>query len=254
MPGPIPRAAAASLLAFLFIGPVSMPAVGAAPAACSRGQNPWVSTWQFDSKAFGNYIINNNNWGGTPGQQTWANNASCWGVTTEATKEQGNIRSYPSVTRGWTQNGGMLDGLSSAGSQDWTLKSGMGLRVDALKRSKIHWAFTAPTNAGSRWLGLIDVYFHRAAAPAAREFPPQVDLMIDQALMDLPLPGGSDTYYAAVARRSNASQVTLGGNTYLIYIDAPGEQNYHQPGGTYDPPVPPADCPYGQNRRALGFA
>ncbi len=74
---------------------------------------------------------------------------------------------------------------------------GNGHSRDGLDQAKIHWAFTAPTTAGVRWLGLQDIYFHRTNNPNPTEFPPVVDLMIDQAIADQVL--GSTTYFAAEA-------------------------------------------------------
>ena len=199
------------------------------PGTCERNSQSWVTTGIFDSKRFGNYVVNNNNWGGTPNQQLWANNESCWGVTTTATAERYSIGSYPSVTRGWSQNATIMQQLSSPGTNDWTTKSGMGIPVGQLTKAKVRWAFTAPSAPSSRWLGLIDVYFHRSNKPSPTEFPPVVDLMIDQALADQPV--NSTTYYALVAGNANATTVTLGGVTYLVYIDEPGEAIYHQSGG-----------------------
>jgi hypothetical protein len=78
-------------------------------------------------------------------------------------------------------------------------------------------------------MALIDVYLHKSAAPSAKEFPPFVDLMIDQALADQIV--NTTTYYALVAGQSNATTVTLGPNRYLVYVDNPGETSYHQSGG-----------------------
>ena len=198
-------------------------------ADCSRNSNSWVTTGIFDSKRFGNYVVNNNNWGGTPNQQLWANSESCWGVTTNATTERYSIGSYPSVTRGWSQNASIMQELSTPGTNDWTTKSGMGIPVGQLTKAKARWAFTAPSAPSARWLGLMDVYLHKKNNPSPSEFPPFVDLMIDQALADQPV--NDTTYYALVAGNANATTVTLGGVTYLVYIDDPGEAIYHQSGG-----------------------
>ena len=76
----------------------------ATASACAQNSSSWTTTGAFDSKAYGNYFVNNNNWGGTPGQKFWSNDENCWGVTTNATRDSGAIGSYPSVTRGWSQN------------------------------------------------------------------------------------------------------------------------------------------------------
>jgi hypothetical protein len=196
---------------------------------CTEAANAWVTTGDYDAKQFGDYVVNNNNWGGTPGQKLWANSASCWGVTDTATSDAGYVRSYPSVTRGWTQNGNVLVPLSTPGTNDWTTKSGMGISVTKLTKAKIHWSFSAPTTSGLRWMGLQDIYFHDTATPAYTAWPPLVDLMIDQSLGDQVV--NSSTYYALVAQESNASTVTIGGNEYLIYVDNSGESAYHASGG-----------------------
>lgn len=191
----------------------------------------------FAAKAFGNYIVSNNDWTNTRGQTLWAVDGNCWGVNTTWTDQtNGNVISFPNVSRGWTQNGTMMQQLSTPGTNDWTTKSGMGVNVAALTKAKVHWTFDAPISSGWRWLGLMDVYFHQTATPSYTEFPPFVDLMIDQSLMDQILQGQSPTgpyytYYSAVASQSNPSVKTLGGVKYLIYIDNSGESSFHQTGG-----------------------
>jgi Calx-beta domain-containing protein len=199
----------------------------ATASACSRTSSSWVTTNNFDSKAYGNYMVNNNNWGNLPGQELWVNGPDCWGVTTAATTDVGSILSYPSVTRGWTQNDTMMLELSTPGTSDWTTKSGMGIAVTALTKAKIHWQFTPPTTPGIRWMGLMDIYFHQSPNPSFDSWPPFVDLMIDQSLADQVV--NTSTYYALVAGQAHATTVTLGGNKYLIYIDA--ENSYHATGG-----------------------
>ena len=196
---------------------------------CTKAADAWVTTGIFDAKQFGDYVVNNNNWGGTPGQKLWANSASCWGVTDTATSDIGAVRSYPSVTRGWTQNGNVLVPLSTPGTNDWTTKSGLGIAVTQLTKAKVHWSFSAPTTTGLRWMGLQDIYFHDTPTPAYTAWPPVVDLMIDQSLGDEVV--NSTTYYALVALQSHASKVTIGGNEYLIYVDNSGESAYHASGG-----------------------
>ncbi len=206
----------------------------ASSGACAKNSSSWTTTGQFTSKQFGNYIVNNNNWGSTPNQVLWANSEQCWGVTTSATTERNAVTSYPSVTRGWSQNGTIMQQLSTSGTADWTTKSGMGLQVSQLTKANIVWGFEAPTSTGSRWLGLMDIYFHNKSNPAYTEFPPVVDLMLDQAIMDQVLTSGTPnqtSYYAQVAKLRNATTVTLGGQKYLIYVDSPGEAAYHSSGG-----------------------
>jgi hypothetical protein len=207
---------------------VTIAGSGESSAGCAKSSGSWTTTGIFDSKNYGNYLVNNNNWGNLPGQQLWVNSKDCWGATTTSTTDIGSIRSYPSVTRGWTQNDTMMLQLSTPGTNDWTTKSGMGVAVTQLTKAKIHWAFKAPAG-GTRWLGLMDIYFHQSATPSASTWPPFVDLMIDQAIADEVV--NSSTYYALVASMSHATTVTLGGNQYLLYIDNAGEASYHQPAG-----------------------
>jgi hypothetical protein len=208
---------------------VKLVGTGGIAPSCTESSSAWVTTGVYDSKQFGDYVVNNNNWGGTPGQKIWANSASCWGVTTTATVDVLTPRSYPSVTRGWNQNGAVMQALSTPGTSDWTTKAGMGIPVAKVTKAKIHWSFSAPTTSGLRWMALQDIYFHTEATPPYVDFPPQVDLLIDQALGDQVV--NSTTYYALVAQGAYATTITLGGNEYLIYVDLPGGLYYHQPGG-----------------------
>jgi len=196
---------------------------------CAKNGNSYTTTGAFDYVVYGNYVVNNNNWGGTPGQKFWANSAGCWGVTTSATTDTGSPGSYPNVTRGWSSNGGVMQQLSDPGTNDWTTKSGMGISVTALTQATAHWAFTAPTS-NARWMGLMDIYFHKTPNPDYTQFPPYTDLMVDQAIMDQSFSG--TTFYAAVAAGDNASTVTLGGVKFLIYIDDSGETAYNSGGHT----------------------
>jgi len=207
---------------------------GSSSSGCAQNSSSYTTTGAFDSTDFGNYVVNNNNWGGTPNQKLWANDQNCWGVTTSATTEQNSVSSYPSVTRGWSQNGDIMQQLSTAGTQDWTTKSGMGVQVSAITKAQIHWAFTAPTTVPNRWLGLMDIYFHSTNSPSYTQFPPVVDLMIDQSIMDQPLsdqPTATSTFYAATASQDHATVVTLGGVKYVVYIDDSDEVAYHSSGG-----------------------
>lgn len=196
---------------------------------CARTQSSWGTQRQYDSKRFGNYLITSDNFNGTPGQTTWASSEACWGAVTTATKERGGIGSYPHIVRGWVNSGGDMSALSSPGTVDWTRRSGMGLSVQSLRKARVHWKFTAPVVPGARWMALIDVYFHGTPTPDASQFPPVTDLMIDQSLMDQDV--GQQTFYEAVASRSHAFVVTLGGLTYLGYVDQAGESAFHRPGG-----------------------
>jgi hypothetical protein len=193
---------------------------------CAQNSSSWTTTGAFDSRAYGNYFINNNNWGGTPGQQLWANDENCWGVTTTATRDNGSIGSYPSVTRGWSQNATIMQ---QQGGNGWTVTSGMGIQVSQLTKAKVHWTFNAPTTGGIRWLGLMDNYFHSTNSPSPSQFPPVVDLMIDQSIADQVV--NSSTYYALVAQQDHGTTVTIGGVQYVVYIDDSDENAYHSSGG-----------------------
>lgn len=212
---------------------------GSTPTSCDSAAATWsvqtnVST-KYSSKAFGKYVVSNNSWNSNSGQNIWAVDGNCWGVTTNFTNQSGgSILTFPSVSRGWNQNGTIMQQLSTNGTQDWTTKSGMGIKVDQLTKAKVRWAFDAPRTTGWRWLGLMDVYFHKTPNPSYTEFPPFIDLMIDQAIMDQILtgqPAQKSTYYAYVASENNPFIKTLGGVQYLIYIDEPDEASFHQTGG-----------------------
>jgi hypothetical protein len=205
--------------------------IGSTSTACAQSDNSWTSTGLYDTTRYGNYLVSNTNFNNTPGQQTWANSESCWGANTTSTTELGGVGSYPHIVRGWTQSDADMITYSSSSTRDWTTQSGLGILVSALTKAKVHWAFTAPTSLGSRWLGLMDIYFHPTIASTSADFPPFVDLMINQALADPLLADGKSTFYQLVANNAHATTVTLGGSTYLVYIDEPGEAGFHQAGG-----------------------
>lgn len=212
------------------LNPTSAPAGACTPVVvtgCAKGSGSTSTSGAYDSKKYGNYFVNNNNWGGTKGQSVWSNSPDCWGFTTTQSADIGSISSYPSVTRGWSQN---ATAMQAAGGNAWTVKSGMGIQVTALTKAKVHWAFQAPTTpTGIRWMGLEDIYYHKTNNPAPTEFPPVVDLMIDQSLSDQIC--CDTTFYGYEIGHNDGSKVTLGGNTYNVYIDAPDEDSYHQTGG-----------------------
>jgi len=194
--------------------------------ACAKNSSSWTTTGAFDSKAYGDYFVNNNNWGGTPGQQFWSNDENCWGVTTSAISDTGAIGSYPSVTRGWSQNATIMQ---QQGGNSWTVKSGMGIPVSQLTKAKVHWSFKAPTTSGIRWLGLMDNYFHSTNSPSPSQFPPVVDLMVDQSIADQVVNGS--TYYGLVAQQDHGTTITISGVQYVVYIDDSDESAYHSAGG-----------------------
>ena len=201
----------------------------AADAPCARTAGSWQSQGPWDNHQFGNYVVSNNNFNGTAGQQTWASSEGCWGAVTRASAERFGIGSYPHIARGWMFDDTEMRALSTPGTADWTRKAGLGIAVTGLSKAKVHWAFSAPTTGGVRWMALIDVYFDHEPTPNPKAFPPVTDLMIDQALMDQQV--GRGTYYAIVAAHSAPFVVTLGGIRYLGYIDSGGESAYHQAGG-----------------------
>jgi hypothetical protein len=211
------------------VPPAVVPPTLTAAAPCSlSGVVSYVTSNAFDAQPFGNYLLNNNNWGGTPGQVLSANGPGCWGVITTAVTDRLGIGSYPSVTRGWTQNQTYLTQLSTPGTNDWTTKSGMGIPVAAVTKARVHWAFTAPP-APNRWSALMDIYFHKTNAPDASMFYPQLDLMVEPAIADQVNSDGT-TYYGSVITANHGTQVTIGGNTYSVYVDNPSQQ-FNQPGG-----------------------
>ena len=100
------------------------------------------------------------------------------------------------MTRGWSQNATIMQ---EAGGNGWTVQSGMGIPVSQLTKAKVHWQFHAPTTSGIRWLGLMDNYFHSTNNPSPSQFPPVVDLMVDQSIADQVVNGS--TFYALVAQQ-----------------------------------------------------
>ena len=198
---------------------------GSLASACAQGAGSYTTTGGFNFMTYGKYTVQNDNWGGTPGQAFWANSAACWGVTTTSTSERYGVGSYPHVTRGWENNQTTMNQLSTPGTNDWTTQSGMGISVTALTKARVHWAFNAAA-LPNRWEGLMDIYFHKTPTPAASMFYPQLDLMVDQAGNDQISP----PYYGALLISNHASQVTIGGNTYMTYVDNPG-QVFNQTGG-----------------------
>jgi hypothetical protein len=77
----------------------------------------------------------------------------------------------------------------------------------------------------------MDIYFHKTPSPNYQEFPPVVDLMINQALGDRPN-ADYGSWYAIVTTGDHAAKsVTIGGTSYVVYVDDGGETAYHQTGG-----------------------
>ena len=130
------------------------------------------------------------------------------------------------MTRGWSQNATIMQ---QQGGNGWTVQSGMGIPVSQLTKAKVHWSFKAPTTSGIRWLGLMDNYFHSTNSPSPSQFPPVVDLMVDQSIADQVVNGS--TFYALVAQQDHGSTVTISGVQYVFYIDDSDENAYHSAGG-----------------------
>jgi hypothetical protein len=197
----------------------------------------------FAFSVFDKYVVNFNDWGQDPGTLTqWINGPSCWGVSTTTQKDVG-IKSYPHVSRGWSNNAGVLEKLSTSGypkSPNWTSKSGLGIRVSNLPKVSAKWNISTPAspnyeNAVSRWIALIDIYLHTdrqgGPNPPATAWPPQIDIQIMQMLMDQPLRGQRKTeagYFAYKMSRGNYFVKTISQNTYIGVIDM---DNYNASGG-----------------------
>lgn len=176
----------------------------------------------FDSKKLANgYSVSNNDFGAT-GQLLRVKSAGCWGFTANLTTERGGNASYPSATRGWVQNGA---GVSLA------------VKVSDLTSANMHWAFVSPsvqtTGAPLRWQALADIYFHAKPNPAGgADFPPTVDLMVNQAIFDQASGNGAHpSFYGFTAAKNHPFRVTFGGIAYLGYIDSPDEVSFHSAGG-----------------------
>lgn len=216
---------------------------GSSTASCHSSMSTWTPdpTQAFSVNKFGaKYAVQNNRWGTSSGQSIWAKDQNCWGVDTSwAMSPDTQVKSYPSVVRGWLHNGamsavGQLSIFSTPGTQDWTWNgSGMGIPLTALSQAKARWSFSPPTASGLRWGALMDVYFHRTREPDYNSgWQPAIDLMINQAVMDQAITSSDwrkTTFYAYVASGANPSVVTLGGNSYMIYIDEGGDIDFHKP-------------------------
>lgn len=177
-----------------------------------------------DDAAFGKYIVAFDNWNGATATM-WVNDPRCWGVTAARATEAGTVLFAPSVTRGWIYHATAMNRLSDPGTQNWTTKSGMGLRLSALRHARVHWRVEAPLALypRTRWDALIDVFVHTMREPTqANGWFPQVDLQIIQQQMD-------SGYYAALLATRHGFNVTLGGNRYSVLIDVAGP--FNQPGG-----------------------
>jgi hypothetical protein len=230
--------ALAAALGVSGVGPPPPP-----PPACAMTSTSWIdqSTGSgiYDYKQYGNYVVQADNWGNLPGQVTWANSEKCWGMTNTKTVNTETIQSYAHITRGWMESGALAalstkntDGTST---NDWTTKCGMGIEVNALTKAKVGWTFAAPPangtvdGKGNRYDSLIDIYYHTSATPQGSEFPPMIDVQLIQSLADQVI--GSTTFYAYTCAGAHATEVTIGGNTYTVFIDQSGGASFHQAGG-----------------------
>ena len=231
--------------------PASASTSGSAPVVCEQSNSTFNTTAGYGWVQYGNYTVQNNNYAGTADQSLWAISADCWGVTTAATTERFGIGSSPSVQRGWSQNGATLSALSDPGTNDWTTKSGMGIRVTALTKDMVHWAFTGPAvYPASRWDALIETDFHQTNDPPYTAYYPYTQLMVTQAISDQVL-AGNGSYYGTVVAANHGTQVTIAGTTYTVYVDNP-KQKFNQTGGhTIWMAVPPTTLSTGNSKLAM---
>lgn len=138
-------------------------------------------------------------------QKTWINNEHDWGVTSTHVND-GQVKSYSSIVRGWAIGEG-FNGINN---------SGLGIRVSALTKARVRWAFEAPSdygggtgaNATNRVNVLLDTYFHTTANPGPNDTA-HISLMINQYNID------GDSYYGGLAR--DGETVTLGGRQWQMY-------------------------------------
>lgn len=184
--------------------------------------------------AWGNLVVTFQDWGPDPGTLSeWVNSPACWGFSTTNTVDSGSPRSYPSAFRGWSNNGGIMEALSSssswsAGAPNWTTLSGMGIQVSALTKAHAKWSMTVPTtqntnNTVARWDALMDIYLHTVPNPAYNGGHPQIDLQIYQMLMDQPYsgqPANESGYYANFFGSHHPFLKTFSGVQYVGVIDA----------------------------------
>jgi len=204
------------------------PVVITPPAGGGGGTGNPVTVTGFGAAQFGNYVVEEDNYGGAGNGQVVATAAGNWTATeTTLSNNGGSVTSYPHVFRGWTNNQSTQNLLGGVG---WTVKSGMGLSVGAITKARAKWSFTPPSGAypANRWNALMDNYFHKTNNPDYSQFYPYLDLMVNQALCDQVLSNGS--YYADSVASCHGTTVTIGGNTYVTYVDNPG-QVFNQPGG-----------------------
>ena len=156
------------------------------------------------------YYIRMNAWNsGASGfryQKSWANNEHDWGVIANHVND-GQVKSYSSVVRGWASGEG-FNGITN---------SGLGIQISALTKVHLRWAFNAPTDYGgltgtgatNRVNVLWDTYFHTMPNPTGSDLP-HTSLMINQYDVD------GDGYYGGLAQQGQV--VTLGGRQWRMYV------------------------------------
>ena len=204
---------------------------GSLTPACSKTSSSFTTGNAYGGAVYGNYIVNNNDWGGAPNQSMWANSQNCWGFTTSANSERYTISSAPQVERGWSQNGGLMNAAASAaGVTNWTTASGMGIPLPQLTKAKVHWAFTPPAAVypATRWDALLETDFHKTNNPPASAYYASDQLVVMQYIVDQVMSNGS--FYAGWVNKYHGTQITIAGTTYTAYVDNPS-QVFNQPGG-----------------------
>jgi Calx-beta domain len=137
-------------------------------------------------------------------QKTWANNEHDWGVIATNVND-GNVKSYSSVVRGWATGEGIQP-----------MTKTIGLQISQLTKVHARWAFDAPsdyggvgTNATNRVNVLWDTYFHSMPNPGGND-EPDVNLMINQYDVD------GDGYFGGMAKGGQV--VTLGGRQWRMAV------------------------------------
>lgn len=211
--------------------------------ACSRlsGSTVWTASSSTSPagrkyQVTGNYLEQFNDWGPLPGGYTmWVNDQACWGVTgvTQNTDwSKAYPRCAPSAGRGWTGDPGKYTPNGGLLPADWPVRSGMGLSVTALGKSKLRWSISqaptalpsSPGHATSRWDALIDVYLDTQPNPpgadsaSANPYFSYTDIQIYQWNMD------DGTYWNAANIGPGGSchpcLKTIGGVQYVVVINA----------------------------------
>jgi hypothetical protein len=139
-------------------------------------------------------------------QKTWVNNEHDWGVISTHIND-GQVKSYSSVVRGWAIGEG-FNGISN---------SRLGVSISSLTKVNLRWAFNAPSEysglvgpgATNRVNVLWDTYFHTMPNPTGTDIP-DINLMINQYDVD------GDDFYGSLARSGRT--VTLGNRQWLMVV------------------------------------